>query len=119
MSCELCGGGDMWIKTCCTTEGAILLVCDECYAEHASVLVIVPGDRTVTARCDHCWRYGNPREFAEIRPRRSQERLLGDVPGVRGGGASRPARRGRPLGPSAELPLCLIVEVELVGLYLL
>ena len=35
--------------------------------ENASILVIVPGDRTVTARCDVCWRYGNPREFAEVR----------------------------------------------------
>jgi hypothetical protein len=31
------------------------------------VLVIVPGDRTVTARCDLCWRYGNPRVFTEVR----------------------------------------------------
>jgi hypothetical protein len=30
--------------------------------------VIVPGDKTVMARCDHCWRYGNPREFAQVRP---------------------------------------------------
>jgi ribosome-binding protein aMBF1 (putative translation factor) len=67
MSCELCGGGDEWIKTCLTPAGSRLLVCDPCYEEHASVLVIVPGDRTVTARCDHCWRYGNPREFAEVR----------------------------------------------------
>ena len=52
MSCELCGGGDEWIKTCRTPEGSRLLVCDECYAEHASVLVIVPGDRVVMARCD-------------------------------------------------------------------
>jgi hypothetical protein len=44
------------------------MVCDECYAEHASVLVIVLGDRTVTARCDSCWCYGNPREFAEVKP---------------------------------------------------
>jgi hypothetical protein len=22
----------------------------------------------VMARCDHCWRYGNPREFVEISP---------------------------------------------------
>jgi hypothetical protein len=28
----------------------------------------VPGDRVVMARCDHCWRYGNPREFAEVSP---------------------------------------------------
>src|SRR5215218_1404662 len=68
MGCELCGGGDMWIKTCRTTEGSRLLVCDPCYDEHASVLVIVPGDRVVMARCDHCWRYGNPREFMEVSP---------------------------------------------------
>ena len=52
MSCELCGGGDMWIKTCRTPEGSRLLVCDRCYEENASVLVIVPGDRVVMARCD-------------------------------------------------------------------
>jgi hypothetical protein len=68
MPCELCGGGDIWIKTCRTPEGSRLLVCDTCYGENSSVLVIVPGDSTVTARCDHCWCYGNPREFAEIRP---------------------------------------------------
>jgi hypothetical protein len=56
----------MWIKTCRTTEGSRLLVCDECYEENASILVIVPGDRVVMARCDHCWRYGNPRDFVEI-----------------------------------------------------
>jgi hypothetical protein len=68
MLCELCGGVDMWIKTCRTPEGSRLLVCDECYEENATVLVIVPGDRVVMARCDHCWRYGNPREFLEVRP---------------------------------------------------
>jgi hypothetical protein len=56
----------MWIKTCRTLKGSRLLVCDECYGEHAAVLVIVPGDRTVMARCDYCWRYGNPREFVEV-----------------------------------------------------
>jgi len=68
MSCELCGGGDRWIKTCLTPEGTRLLVCDSCWEEHASVLVIVPGERVVTARCDSCGRYGNPREFAEATP---------------------------------------------------
>jgi ribosome-binding protein aMBF1 (putative translation factor) len=58
VSCEVCGGGDMWIKTCLTTDGSRLLVCDECYEENASVMVIVPGDRVVMARCDYCWRYG-------------------------------------------------------------
>jgi hypothetical protein len=57
MSCELCGGGDMWIKTCRTPEGSRLMVCDPCYGEHASALLIVPGDRVVMARCDLCWRY--------------------------------------------------------------
>ena len=60
MSCELCGGGDEWIKTCLTPEGSRLLVCDPCYEENTSVLVIVPGDRVVMARCDLCWRYGDP-----------------------------------------------------------
>jgi hypothetical protein len=68
MPCELCGGGDAWIKTCLTTEGSRLLACDSCYEENAAVLVIVPGDRTVTARCDSCWRYSNPRDFVEISP---------------------------------------------------
>ena len=68
MSCELCGGGDEWIKTCLTPEGSRLMVCDECYEENVLVLVIVPGGNTVSARCDQCWRYGNPREFVEIRP---------------------------------------------------
>jgi hypothetical protein len=68
MSCELCGGGDMWIKTCRTLEGTRLMVCDECYEENRSVPVIVPGDRVVMARCDSCWRYGNPREFAQASP---------------------------------------------------
>jgi hypothetical protein len=68
MSCELCGGGDAWIKTCRTTEGSRLLVCDPCYEENSSDLVIVPGDAVVTARCDLCWRYGNPRDFVEVTP---------------------------------------------------
>jgi hypothetical protein len=68
MSCELCGGGDEWIKTCPTPDGSRLLVRDPCYEENASVLVIVPGDRTVTARCDSCWLCGNPREFVELSP---------------------------------------------------
>ena len=41
---------------------------DPCYEEHVSVLVIVPGDRVVTARCDPCWCYGHPREFTELSP---------------------------------------------------
>ena len=46
--------------------GYRLLVCDPCYGEHDSELRIVPGDIVVTARCDSCGRYGNPREFSEV-----------------------------------------------------
>ncbi len=68
MSCELCGGGDWWIKTYLTPYGSRLVVCDDCYGEHHSVLTIVLGDRVVAARCDSCWRYGNPRDFVEVSP---------------------------------------------------
>ncbi len=68
MGCVLCGGGDRWIKTCLTPYETRLRLCDLCYEEHASELVIVPGDSVVTARCDRCWSYGNPREFAESSP---------------------------------------------------
>ena len=83
MPCELCGGGDEWIKTCLTPEGSRLLVCDPCYEEHASVLVIVPGDRTVTARCDLVLALRQPQGVRGGPPWRAQERLLGDVRGVR------------------------------------
>jgi hypothetical protein len=68
MPCELCGGGDHWIKTCLTPSGSRLLVCDPCWEEHASQLTIVPGDWVVTPRCGSCGTYGNPREFAEATP---------------------------------------------------
>ncbi len=68
MGCRFCGGGDRWIKTCRTKGGARIRVCDPCWEARASELVIVPGDRVVTARCDGCGVYGNPREFAEYRP---------------------------------------------------
>ena len=67
MACELCGGGDRWIKTCRASDGSRIRVCDPCYATRASELVIVPGDRVVTARCDGCGVYANPREFTEYR----------------------------------------------------
>jgi hypothetical protein len=67
MPCELCGGGDGWLKTCLTPEGSRVIVCDGCYGENASELTIVPGGRVVAARCEGCGRYGNPREFAEVR----------------------------------------------------
>jgi hypothetical protein len=66
MACELCGGGDMWIKTCLARDGSRLRLCDPCYEEHRPELIIVPGDTVVTARCEGCGRYGNPREFSEV-----------------------------------------------------
>ena len=68
MGCSFCGGGARWIKTCRAPDGSSLRVCDPCWETRASELVIVPGDRVVTARCDGCGVYGNPREFAEYKP---------------------------------------------------
>jgi hypothetical protein len=68
VSCELCGEGERWIKTCIIPSGSRLLVCDPCYEELASVLVIVLGEWVVAARCDSCGVYGNPREFQEAEP---------------------------------------------------
>ncbi len=68
MGCHYCGGGDGWIKTCRTTDGSRIRVCDPCWEDRKAGLLIVPGDRVVTARCDGCGVYGNPREFAEYRP---------------------------------------------------
>ena len=67
MDGELCGGGDLWIKTCLTAEGSGLLFCDPCHVEHAMELTIVPGRLVVTARCDACGAYDNPREFLGLR----------------------------------------------------
>ena len=67
MACDLCGGGDSWIKTCPTPEGSRLLVCDPCHGEHAAELTIVMGDLVVTARCASRGAYGNPREFSGLR----------------------------------------------------
>jgi ribosome-binding protein aMBF1 (putative translation factor) len=68
MSCELCGGGDMWIKTCRTHEGSRLLVCDECYGENTSVL----GDRA--------WRQGGDGEVRPLLALRQSEGVRGDQP---------------------------------------
>ena len=68
MVCAFCGGGDRWIKTCRTTEGSRIRVCDPCYGARASELVIVPGDWIVTARCDRCGVYGNARDFEDANP---------------------------------------------------
>jgi hypothetical protein len=66
VACGLCGGGDAWIKSCLTTSGSRILVCDPCHGEHRSELTVVTGDRLVTARCGSCGIYGNPREFSGL-----------------------------------------------------
>jgi hypothetical protein len=68
VGCAFCGGGDRWIKTCLTADGSRMRVCDPCYGARASELVIVPGDWIVTARCDSCGTYGNPRDFEDANP---------------------------------------------------
>jgi hypothetical protein len=68
MACAFCGGGDKWIKTCLTADDSRIRVCDPCYEASVSELVIVPGAWIVTARCDRCGVYGNPREFVDAEP---------------------------------------------------
>ncbi len=65
--CASCGGGDRWIKTCRAPDDSRLRVCDPCWEARRSELVIVPGDHLVTARCDRCGAYGNPRGFSGLR----------------------------------------------------
>ncbi len=65
MACRLCGGGDRWIKTVRDGEGRTFPACDDCYlAADSGSLVIVPGPMSVTARCDECDGFMNPRELA-------------------------------------------------------
>jgi hypothetical protein len=68
MPCAFCGEGDKWIKTCHTKDNSRLRVCDPCWEVLRSWLVIVPGDRVVTARCDGCGAYFNPRDVVEASP---------------------------------------------------
>lgn len=75
MSCAFCGEGDKWIKTCLVSDGSRVRVCDLCW--EALRLVIVPGDTSVTARCDQCGWYGNPREFVEVKPGERKDAYAG------------------------------------------
>ena len=68
MGCELCGGGDRWIKTRLAPDGSRLRVCDPCWEDRKSDLLIVPADQVVTARSARCGAYGNPRDFPQMRP---------------------------------------------------
>jgi hypothetical protein len=68
MPCAFCGEGDKWIKTCRTKDGSRLRICDPCWEVLSPWLVIVPGDEVVTARCNGCGAYFNPREMAQVSP---------------------------------------------------
>src|SRR5215212_11979809 len=68
MPCAFCGEGDRWIKTGRTLDRSLLRVCDPCREVLGPWLVIIPGDEVVTARCEGCGRYFNPREMAEFSP---------------------------------------------------
>jgi flavoprotein len=67
MPCAFCGEGDRWIKTCRTKDN-LIRVCDPCWDVLSPWLVIVPGNEVVTARCEGCGAYFNPREVAECSP---------------------------------------------------
>src|SRR5215207_5290750 len=68
MPCAFCGEGDKWIKTCRIKDGTHIRVCDPCWEILSPWLVIVPGERVVTGRCEGCGKYFNPREMAEFSP---------------------------------------------------
>jgi len=68
MPCAFCGEGDEWIKTCRIKDGSHLRVCDPCWEVLTPWLVVVPGNRVVTARCEGCGAYFNPREMVEVSP---------------------------------------------------
>ena len=89
MSCELCGDGDRWIKTCLTPSGYRLQACDPCYEDHEAELGIVPGGWVVTARCDCCGVYGNPREFIQVSPGGRKDAYSGTCETCAGGGQRR------------------------------
>ena len=85
MPCAFCGEGDRWIKTCLTSDGSRLRVCDPCWEVLSPWLVIVPGDGMVTARCDQCGAYFNPREMAEFNPGGRYNAHAGRARGMRRG----------------------------------
>ena len=68
MACAFCGEGDRWVKTCRAKDRSRIRVCDPCWEALSPWLVIVPGDRVVTARCDGCGAYFNPRDMVEYSP---------------------------------------------------
>lgn len=69
MVCESCGVERLAMKTVRWRTGKRRFVlCDECWEPLAASLWIVPGDFSITARCDRCRDYLNPSELVTITP---------------------------------------------------
>jgi len=68
LKCDGCGA-EGWFKTVICRDdrdrGGVL--CDACWLHLADRLWIVAGPVTVTARCDECDGFMNPRELVAIR----------------------------------------------------
>ena len=65
MICEGCGFEDAALKTGRWRGGERRFVlCNPCWEPLPGTLWVVPGPFTVTARCDQCGGYLNPRELA-------------------------------------------------------
>jgi hypothetical protein len=63
--CDRCGATG-WLKTCRWRDGGeqTFVLCDGCWLPLAGAVWIIPGGSTVTARCDECDGFMNPRELA-------------------------------------------------------
>jgi hypothetical protein len=62
--CEGCGVVAPALKTVRWRSGERRFVlCDPCWGPMRGAMWVVPGDFTVTARCDACGAYLNPREL--------------------------------------------------------
>jgi hypothetical protein len=73
MVCEVCGHSELALKTVRWRAGdrrtaRRFVLCDPCYEPLRDSLWIVAGAFSVTARCDGCGSYLNPRELVESRP---------------------------------------------------
>ena len=69
MICESCGHEEQALKTVRWRRGKRrFILCDLCYESISKAVWIVPGDFSITARCDECRSYVNPRELVSITP---------------------------------------------------
>jgi len=70
--CVSCGHEELALPTVRwrkSVKGQKFVLCESCLdAPLRSYAWLVPGDFSVTARCDGCWCYLNPRELVTSRP---------------------------------------------------